>query len=88
MTKGSLLGRAGRHDIDVGLGHGQPLDLQTLSCLYERSEVLLTDGYLTPVHVEQELLHMSGRHSVQVDDVMFVFVSVLGQEGPEVGRTD
>ena len=70
------------------MSHGQTLDLQTLGCLYERAEVLLTDGYFPPVHVEQELLHVPGGHSVQVDDVVLLLVSVLREEAPEVGGAD
>ena len=68
--------------------HGQTFDLETLGCLYEGPEVLLTDGDLASVHVEQELLHVPGGHSVQVDDVVLLLVSVLRQEAPEVGGAD
>jgi hypothetical protein len=40
----------------------------------------LTDGDLAAVHVDQELLHMTAGHTVQVDNVMLLPVQALGQK--------
>lgn len=74
--------------VDIGLGHGQAFDLETPGSLYERAKVILADGDLPPVHVHQQLLHVPGGHTVQVDDVVLLLVPVLRQEGPEVGAAD
>ena len=60
--------------------HGQTLDLETSCSVYQRSQVLLTDGDLASVHVDQELLHVPGGDPVQVDDVVLLPVSVLCQQ--------
>ena len=66
------------------MSHGKSFDLQAAGGLYEGWEVLLADGDLAAVHVDQQLLQMAGGHPVQVDDVMLLLVSVLGQQRPEV----
>ena len=88
MTERSLLlswrGRGGA-DVNIGLGHGQALDLETLGRLDQGAEVLLANGDLAPVHVDQELLHVTAGHPTQVDDVVLLLVPVLSQQRPEVG---
>jgi len=37
----------------------------------------LRDGDLSPVHIDEELLHVSARHAIQVDDVVLLPVPAL-----------
>ena len=42
----------------------------------------------SPVHVEQQLLHMSRADPVEVDDMVLLLVPVLAQQPSEVRRAD
>ena len=52
MAERSLLGLGRGGNVDIRLSHGQTLDLKASRRVYQRSQVLLTDGYLSSVHVD------------------------------------
>ena len=84
MADRLLLGAWRLEYVYIRLSHGESFDLQAAGSLDQRGEVLLADGDLAAVHVDQELLQVDGGHPVQVDDVMLLLVLVLGQQRPEV----
>ena len=43
---------------------------------------------MSPIHVEQKLLHMPRADAMKVDDMMFLLVPVFAQQPSEVGGAD